>query len=164
MKVISLLQPWASLVVMGAKIFETRSWKTKYQGNVLIHASQAFKPEHKKLCATEPFIKFIPKPDELPTGKIIGMVHIERCFHSEDLGSYMYEEILEDEKKWDEIYNQEKAFGDWSAGRYGWVLYEPVKFKNQYECKGSLSLWDCPEKLFRPIYDNEGFDCYGLIQ
>lgn len=76
MKVISLLQPWASLVVMGAKIYETRSWKTKYQGNILIHASQAFRPEHKKMCETEPFKSFIPDPGELPTGKIIGMVHI----------------------------------------------------------------------------------------
>ena len=39
MKVISVLQPWASLIVMGAKKIETRSWQTKYTGELLIHAS-----------------------------------------------------------------------------------------------------------------------------
>lgn len=40
MKVISLLQPWASLVILGHKKIETRSWNTKYRGDLLIHASK----------------------------------------------------------------------------------------------------------------------------
>jgi len=40
MKAISLLQPWATLVVTGVKTIETRSWGTKYRGPILIHASQ----------------------------------------------------------------------------------------------------------------------------
>lgn len=45
MKVISLRQPWALLVVLGHKKIETRSWKTTYRGDLLIHASQKeFRP------------------------------------------------------------------------------------------------------------------------
>jgi hypothetical protein len=38
MKALSLTQPWASLVVAGAKKLETRSWPTYYRGPLLIHA------------------------------------------------------------------------------------------------------------------------------
>ena len=38
MKVLTLKQPWATLVAEGVKIYEFRSWKTKYRGKVLIHA------------------------------------------------------------------------------------------------------------------------------
>ncbi len=40
MKAISLLQPWATLVMMGVKTIETRNLGTKYQGPILMHASQ----------------------------------------------------------------------------------------------------------------------------
>ena len=38
-KVLSLIQPWASLAVLGHKKIETRSWNTKYRGELFIHAS-----------------------------------------------------------------------------------------------------------------------------
>ncbi len=40
MKAITIHQPWASLIVVGAKRFETRSWETKYRGPIAIHASK----------------------------------------------------------------------------------------------------------------------------
>lgn len=38
MKVLTLKQPWATLVAEGIKKYEFRSWRTKYRGKVLIHA------------------------------------------------------------------------------------------------------------------------------
>ena len=38
MKVLTIKQPWASLIVDGYKKYEFRSWKTKYRGEILIHA------------------------------------------------------------------------------------------------------------------------------
>ena len=38
MKVLTLKQPWATLVAEGIKKYEFRSWKTKYRGKILIHA------------------------------------------------------------------------------------------------------------------------------
>ena len=38
MKVLTLKQPWATLVAEGIKKYEFRSWKIKYRGKVLIHA------------------------------------------------------------------------------------------------------------------------------
>lgn len=39
MKVLTLHQPWASLVALGVKTIETRSWSTQYRGPLAIHAA-----------------------------------------------------------------------------------------------------------------------------
>ena len=39
MKAITLRQPWASLVALGVKAIETRSWSTRYRGPLAIHAA-----------------------------------------------------------------------------------------------------------------------------
>lgn len=39
MKALSIRQPWASLICRGTKDVENRTWKTKYRGKLLIHAS-----------------------------------------------------------------------------------------------------------------------------
>ena len=38
MKVLTIKEPWASLIINGYKRYEFRSWKTKYRGKILIHA------------------------------------------------------------------------------------------------------------------------------
>ena len=42
MKALTLTQPWASLVAIGAKRIETRSWSTPYRGLLAIHAAKGF--------------------------------------------------------------------------------------------------------------------------
>ena len=39
MKVLSIKEPYASLIMMNIKKIETRSFKTKYRGELYIHAS-----------------------------------------------------------------------------------------------------------------------------
>ena len=41
-KVLSVRQPWAWLIVCGYKNIENRTWKTDYRGRLYIHASQGF--------------------------------------------------------------------------------------------------------------------------
>ena len=55
MKAITLTQPWATLVAMGAKQVETRSWSTAYRGQIAIHAAKGYPKEARELCETEPF-------------------------------------------------------------------------------------------------------------
>jgi hypothetical protein len=40
MKALSVRQPWASLIALGEKTLECRSWTTRYRGPLLICASQ----------------------------------------------------------------------------------------------------------------------------
>ena len=43
MKAISIKEPWASMILAGEKTIETRTWRTKYRGPLLLCASK--KPE-----------------------------------------------------------------------------------------------------------------------
>jgi hypothetical protein len=73
MKVISIIQPWATLIILQEKRFETRSWATKHRGELGIHAS---KKVDKRICEQEPFKSVLAKHGyasvNLPTGKILG--------------------------------------------------------------------------------------------
>ena len=40
MKAITIYQPWASLIAVGKKKYETRSWQTNYYGQIAIHAGK----------------------------------------------------------------------------------------------------------------------------
>lgn len=40
MKVLTIKEPWASLILEGKKTIETRTWKTNHRGTVLLHASK----------------------------------------------------------------------------------------------------------------------------
>lgn len=40
MKVLSVIEPWATLIKEGKKKIETRSWKTSYRGELYLHASK----------------------------------------------------------------------------------------------------------------------------
>lgn len=71
MKVITLKQPWATLVAENIKKYEFRSWKYNYRGEILIHAGAGIdkdameKVEHLNL--------------EFPNKKILAKVVIEDC-------------------------------------------------------------------------------------
>lgn len=45
MKAITLWQPWAQLIAIGEKRYETRSWETKYRGMIAIHAAKKKPPQ-----------------------------------------------------------------------------------------------------------------------
>ena len=42
MKVLTIKEPWSTLIIEGYKKYEFRSWKTKYRGKILIHAGLTF--------------------------------------------------------------------------------------------------------------------------
>jgi activating signal cointegrator 1 len=55
LNVLTLTEPWASLVVDGQKRFETRYWPTRYRGLLLIQAAKGFPTGARALCYEEPF-------------------------------------------------------------------------------------------------------------
>ncbi|MGE5519226.1 MAG: ASCH domain-containing protein [Candidatus Dadabacteria bacterium] len=132
MKVLSLLQPWATLVVMGLKTIETRSWSTNHRGPLLIHASLG---RAGALVALEsPFDMYINNFDSLPFGAIIGQVNLDDVLRVEQL-FFSAEEI-------NRLSLEERAFGDYSPGRYAWLLSDAKVFVRPIPIKGSLNLWN----------------------
>ena len=59
MKALSLLQPWASLVAIGAKLYETRTWRTPHRGEIAIHASRTMGKDARRLLTEEPFLEVL---------------------------------------------------------------------------------------------------------
>ena len=150
-KVLSILQPWASLAVLGHKKIETRSWNTKYRGVLYIHASMG--KNYKKLDANDNLYRFYYKLlshnqvvpfYRLPFGAIIGKVDLIDTVKVDDV--LFCESFLKNGVKW-ELSNQELAFGDYSDNRFGWLLANPVKFKKPIPAKGQLGIWNFDEKL-----------------
>ena len=71
MKVLSLTEPYATLIKMGIKTIETRSWKTNYRGELYIHASSTKIP--KEYRNNLELMALVSK-EELNYGNIIGSV------------------------------------------------------------------------------------------
>ena len=131
-KALSLLQPWASLVVIGAKTVETRSWNTDYRGRLLIHAS---KGKSGAALAAEPFLaKYIPRFAELPFGAIIGEVMLTEVVRLTELA--LPPALL------DRLTLEERAFGAYDTGRYAWLLEDAIQYDHPVPATGALGLWD----------------------
>lgn len=130
MKVLTLTQPWATLVAMGAKRVETRSWSTSYRGDLAIHAAKGFPRDCIDLCFTEPFrqwLKGMP-PKELPRGEIICVARLQDVVPTTNVLTW--------------ISDEERAFGNYAAGRFAWVFgARAVPLELAIACRGALGLW-----------------------
>lgn len=153
-KVITLTQPWASLVVHGFKKFDTRSWKTRPDQLILIHASNKITIEGKRLIKhlqTNTLLETgIVFKGLIPMGAIIGGVLLNTCYRSIDghffsKPNYLFNGIGPKQTITDlDLSVAEKVFGDFSQGRYAWELQSPFIFNEVIRCAGQLGLWDYP--------------------
>ena len=143
MRVLTLQQPWASLVVMGAKKWETRSWKPSnamrhliQMHDLLIHSSAKFDWQHRNLLTFPPFKKYLPNADALPLGAILGYVSVGRIITTEHW------------LKENPGYPEEQAMGNYSSGRWAWEFTKAVQWEFPIQAKGSLSLWEYDGPFF----------------
>ena len=135
MKAISLWQPWASAIAVGAKRIETRHWPTAYRGPLAIHAAKrciksemigygssgawcgALAPMGKRMGDNQDLW------DLLPFGAIVAMCDLIDCRPTD---SFMQAELdtagrpqgeTDDLCAW-----TERMMGNFAPGRYGWVF------------------------------------------
>lgn len=148
MKALSLTQPWATLVAIGAKRIETRSWSTHYRGPIAIHASKGFPRDCRDLCATQPFLRELTRVGlsmpELPLGAVVATARLAYVFLTGDALNYQDRSrtVRGPSGLTYEMTPQEITFGDYSPGRFGWVLTDVVRLPSPIPAKGSLGLWD----------------------
>lgn len=153
MKAFTLTQPWATLVAIGAKKIETRSWNTRYRGPLAIHAAKGWPAWANDICLTEPFFSVLRNEKlagvdgngwiaDLPLGCIVAtctLVAVRRVNNDDwQLGKLgkKFEQNLK------EFSEHEKEFGDYSIGRYMWFLGNVVMLPEPVPAKGALSLWE----------------------
>lgn len=129
MRVISLKQPWATLIALGEKSIETRSWATKYRGEIAIHASKTI---DKKRFEQPTFKRVLKKHgitdiSQIPTGVILAVANLVDVKTTDELKKI--------------INRQEKILGIYTNGRVGWML-EDIKSVTPIPVNGKLGVWE----------------------
>lgn len=158
MKAITLTQPWATLVAIGAKKIETRSWATKYRGRLAIHASRGLgaiggNRGLNQIVAQEPFWSTLMAagctfgrraPTGLPFGVIVATCELVDCQMIGVLpdGTPAYMAYDEWPPVLQAVQEPERSFGLYNAGRYAWILDNVRALPKPIPAKGALSLWE----------------------
>ena len=127
MRVLSLKEPFATLIYEKKKLVETRSWKTNYRGELYIHASMT---KISKSDLEDKELMSLVENKNMNFGNIICKCNLVDCI-------YMTKEYVEDMKKNN---HQEYICWEYSEGRYAWILddVEPI---SSIKAKGNLNIW-----------------------
>jgi hypothetical protein len=128
MKVLSLTEPYATLIKNGIKTIETRSWKTTYRGRLYIHASSTKIP---KAYRENQALMSLVNNKELSYGNIICSCDLVDCVE-------MTDEFIDEIKK----NNNEYVTGIYAKGRYAWILKNIEVLNNPINVKGHLGIWN----------------------
>jgi len=126
MKTLTLYEPWATLIRMGRKTIETRSWGTDYRGPLAIHAGKQ-KPDI-WACG-----EFGLDPKAMHCGEILCIVNMIACYQF-DL--YTKPQIPDDQF----------PYGDFHFGRFGHVYEMLYVLPRPIPVKGNRMFWEWPAK------------------
>jgi len=161
MKGLSLTQPWAQLVAIGAKKIETRSFQRSYRGPLAIHAAKGYGKggarAHKGLCGTEPFCSVLSAALErwyndrrdlrdmaehhfMPFGAIVAVCELVDC-----VSTGLYSSVQHGSEIWQVPpgnMSREYSFGNYGPGRWAWLLANIRALPEPIPAKGALGLWD----------------------
>lgn len=145
MKCISLWQPWATLIAIGAKTIETRSWYWAYRGPLAIHASKGglSKSEFYETCELSE-IKYALAaagidPKQMPRGAIVATCNMVDCVRFARPG------VMMGEKQAYPMAGQlEQAFGDYTIGRFGFMLRDIVRIEQPIPFVGKQGPFEVP--------------------
>lgn len=149
MKALSVPQPSATLIAIGAKRIETTAWHTRYRGPLAIHASKSHLPwgfpfhqerlivgvlgDHFRLSTWRELL------ERLPRGAVIATASLVACISTEVLTSAIIQPRLSE---------RELMFGDFSGGGYGWLLEDVKELPDPIPVVGRRGLWEwIPEEM-----------------
>ena len=148
MKALTMTQPWATLVAIGENTIETRSWGTRYRGPLAIHSAKGFPSDARELCRTRPYATVLAAAGyrnaaALPLGAVIAVARLDDVM---EFTRASLREVRALAKRGD-VPEHEADFGDFSPGRYGFVLRDVQPLRDPVPARGMLGLWEVPEPL-----------------
>lgn len=120
-KALTLWQPYASLIRDYRKHVETRKWSTKYRGILGIHAGMKV---DKQACQQFSNERFEYDPRTIERGAVLCTVMLVDCVQFPNL------------------LVRPDPYGDFTPGRYGWIMNDLKCFWEPVPAKGGLSLWN----------------------
>ena len=125
MKVLSIKEPFATLIKDDVKIYETRSWRTNYRGEIYIHASLSLSKSERVESANK-YLK-----SEIKPGFILCKCELVDCISmTDEFIKYINEET------------SEYDYGLYSEGRYAWKLKVLEVLDKPIPAKGKLGIWN----------------------
>jgi len=135
MKAITLWQPWASLIAIGAKRIETRNWATRYRGPLAIHASKRVPWDIEAFYAEEPLPYALIDAGyetfaDLPFGVVLATCRLVDVLPTTD--EFLTNVLLTPE--WN--------YGDYSPGRFAWLLDDITRLDPPVTASGRQGLWE----------------------
>lgn len=139
-RIISLWQPWATLIALGLKQYETRSWSGHYRGKLAIHAAKRpidlegrdkVQEVFKLVGVNVPTVK-----SAYPLGCIVAIADLkEPVLMMPDDGYAAPWEI-----RVGSISDLERTVGNWQPGRYAWRLENVIALPQPIPFKGAQGL------------------------
>lgn len=141
MKVLSIKEPHASLLLTPYKTIETRSWATSYRGEIYLHASKSM-PSYAREKVMWDRVLNLYKKHEVKTGEkttlhnglIYAKAELVDCIEMtlENIASLGQDEI---------------DSGYYAPGRYMWILKNITQLPEPIPAKGHLGIWNHEENL-----------------
>lgn len=130
-RVLSIRQPWASLILAGHKGVENRTWETLWRGRMLVHAGKLPDPYGYRNAAT--IIGGKVDEQSYPRGAYLGTVSLVDV-HKEEFACCL---------PWGE------------AGVYHWVVTDPVKLPEPIPGPGRLALYSPPAEILAALEEQQ---------
>ena len=168
MRAITIHQPYASLIAVGVKKYETRSWATSHRGPIAIHASKKLLApsthmgESKSILGVWKRMADIfgePEPwrkpplyvnsefialyrDQFPLGAVIATAELVACRQIACYDAHTPSCIVDHWGKLEYPSDDERLFGDWTPGRFAWELVKVQMLPEPIPTRGRQGLWD----------------------
>lgn len=177
-KIITLWQPWASLIALNLKHYETRSWPTNYEGPILIHAAKRpfiHPTSGKVLChaSDQAWLRALeiayetglhndqtkmPFAHQLPLGAVVAIANLDDCREmlSHPASAPIVSRPTIPISQQSEL---ERAVGDWHPGRYAWELSNVQRLVEPIPWRGGQGLRDAQPELQTLVAAAPKVDC-----
>lgn len=140
LKAITLYEPWASLISIGAKLNETRPTRTRHFGDIAIHA--ALKTVDRIAPEVLDAFRNRGEPMLWQFGSIIAVVEIYEVQPSSIFATPQnpYGKIS--------LTAEELAFGNYTPGRYVYLTRNLRRLKTPVPCRGFQCVgWTVPDDV-----------------
>jgi tetratricopeptide (TPR) repeat protein len=130
LRCLSIRQPFAWLVCIGAKTIENRTWQTDFRGTIAIHASTS---QTNVRALEQELPNGTIKPDDFRFGAIIGLADIEEI----------------------KPYGREHESDMFASGPYCWRMSHGRLLKKPIPMSGKLNLFSLDEATSEKVWNSE---------
>lgn len=150
MRVLSVKQPWAHMLIDGTKPFEIRTWKTDYRGRIALHASsgtvadaleRGVEDDAWAECFARSALVTAQDVKALQRSAIIGTIEIAEIGTLDDLEDSMSDAELD-------------LFDEVDGDHFLWRMTKPLRIA-PLSIDGKLNLWTLPDDVAAEVAKRE---------